>query len=106
MSPSRILGLLEKFDRAAWLRFFGAVAGLSVALLAAIYSTVFRERGDVWAMVTLASLSLIIAGVVTFTTVPYLARRVAGGRLRQSFQYEFTKAGAAFLAMTVLIGVA
>lgn len=106
MSPSRILGLLEKFDRGAWLRFFAAFAGLSVALLAAIYSTVFRERGDVWAMVALATLSLIIAGVVTVTTVPYLARRVVGGRLRQSFQYEFTKAGAVFLGMTVVIGVA
>src|SRR5688572_6276099 len=103
MTPPGIAALLGKFDRSAWLRFFAAVGGLSVALVAAIYSTVFRESGDVWAMAALASLALIIAGAVTLTTVPYLARRVALGGLRHSFQYEFTKAGAAFLGLTLVI---
>jgi uncharacterized protein (DUF58 family) len=103
---SRLATLLGKFDRSAWLRFFVAVGGLSLAMLAAIYSTVFRESGDVWATAALASLALIIAGVVAITTVPYLARRVALRRLTRSFQYEFTKVGGAFLAFIIIIGVA
>src|SRR5262245_30638976 len=103
---SRITALFSKLDRSAWIRFFAAVAGLSLAMLAAIYSTVFRESGDLWATAALASLALIIAGVVAITTVPYLARRVALRRLSRSFQYEFTKVGGAFLGFIIIIGVA
>jgi uncharacterized protein (DUF58 family) len=103
---SRAAAFLSKVDRSAWLRFFAAVGGLSLAMMAAIYSTVFRESGDVWATAALASLALIIAGVVAITTVPYLARRVALRRLTQSFQYQFTTVGGAFLAFIIIIGVA
>jgi uncharacterized protein (DUF58 family) len=103
---SSLRALMGKVDRPAWLRFFGAVAGLSLAMLAALYSTVFRESGDLWATALLASLALIIAGAVAITTVPYLARRVAVRRLTQSFQYEFTKIGGVFLLFTIMIGVA
>jgi uncharacterized protein (DUF58 family) len=106
MSSSRIVALFGKLDRSAWLRFFAAVIGLSLALLAAIYSTVFRESGDVWATAVLASLALIIAGAVAITTVPYLARRVTLRRFTQSFKYEFTTVGAVFLAFIIIIGVA
>jgi len=104
--PSRLRALMGKVDRSAWLRFFGAVAGLSLAMLAALYSTVFRESGDLWATAVLASLALIIAGAVAITTVPYLARRVRVRRLTQSFQYEFTKIGGVFLLFIIVIGVA
>ena len=103
---SSLRALIGKVDRPAWLRFFGAVAGLSLAMLAALYSTVFRESGDLWATALLASLALIIAGAVAITTVPYLARRVAVRRLTQSFQYEFTKIGGVFLLFIIVIGVA
>lgn len=106
MKFPRVAGLLSQLDRGAWLRFFAAVSGLSLALLAAIYSTVFRESGDLWATAALASLALIIAGVVAVTTVPYLARRVALRRFAQSFQYEFTRIGAAFLGLIIIIAVA
>src|SRR5262249_30290546 len=103
---SRLTALLSKVDRSAWLRFFAAVGGLSLAVLAAIYSTGFREDGEVWATPGPASLGLIIAGGGAITTVPYLARRVALRRLTRSFQYEFTKVGGAFLAFIIIIGVA
>lgn len=102
----RIAALLSKLDRGAWLRFLAAVSGLSLALLAAVYSTVFRESGDLWATAALASLALLIAGVVAVTTVPYLARRVALRRFTQSFHYEFTRIGAAFLGFILIIAVA
>jgi uncharacterized protein (DUF58 family) len=98
--------LLKNIDRSAWLRFFGAVAGLSLALFAALYSTVFRESGDVWATAVLASLALIISGVVAVTTLPYLARRVGLRHITQSFHYEFTTTGAVFLLLIIVIGIA
>src|SRR5919109_2055853 len=101
-----LANLLGTIDRSAWLRFFGAVGGLSLALLAAIYSTVLREGGDLWASALLASLALIIAAVVAVTTVPYLARRTAVRKLVQSFHYEFTKVGGVFLLFIVVLSIA
>jgi uncharacterized protein (DUF58 family) len=101
-----LANLLGTIDRSAWLRFFGAVGGLSLALLAAIYSTVLREGGDLWASALLASLALIIAAVVAVTTVPYLARRTAVRKLVQSFHYEFTTVGGVFVLFIVVIGIA
>src|SRR5712675_1848118 len=68
---------ISKLDRAAWLRFFGALFGLAFAFVAAIYSTVFRESGNLIGTAIAASLALLMAALVGITTVPYLAKRVA-----------------------------
>jgi len=64
-----------------WMRFLLALLGLVLAFAAAIFSTVARESGSLWATVILASVALVLAVVVGLTTVPYLARRVAGSVL-------------------------
>ncbi len=97
---------LRSLDREAWIRFFIAVAGLTVAFLAAVYSTVFREQGNVLGVAIAASAALLIAGVVAITTVPYLTRRVALERMRQVFDYDLTREGIVYLVVALVIGVA
>ena len=56
--------------------------------------------------VILASVALLMAAFVGLITVPYLARRVALERLRQTFHYEVTKAGVVYVLVTLVIGIA
>jgi len=97
---------ISKLDHAAWLRFFGALFGLAFAFLAAIYSTVFRESGNLVGTAIAASFALLMAALVGITTVPHLAKRVAFRRVRNAFDYEATREGAAYIGFIILLGVA
>src|SRR5580658_6175037 len=92
--------------REAYIRFFGALAGLSVAFFLATFSNVLREQGSFWGMTIAASVALLLAGTVAITVVPYLAGRVRVARIRQKVEYDITREGAAYLAMVMLIGIA
>ncbi len=94
------------FEREAWLRFLLALGGLSLAFAAAVFSTVCRRNGNMWATAILASSALLLAGVVAVTTVPYLARRVAGARVRNAFDFDVTRQGIAYMVLVLLIGIA
>jgi len=48
----------------------------------------------------------LMAAFVGLVTVPYLARRVAIERLRQTFHYEVTKVGVVYVLVTLVIGIA
>lgn len=98
--------MLSKVDRKAWMRFFMALAGLTVAFAAALYSTVARDAGNLYLTAALASFALVTAGLVGVLTVPYLAQRVAVRRLRERFQYEFGKEFAIYLCAVLVIVVA
>jgi len=98
--------VFANIDRQAWLRFFGALLGLSVAFGAALLSTAARRNGKVMDSVLLASLALLIAGFVGLTTVPYLFRRVTLTGMRQAFQYDVTKEGVGYFVLLLIIGVA
>lgn len=89
-----------------WLRFLLALLGLGLAFAAALFSTVSRDAGHVWATVILASLSLLLAAFVGLVTVPYLARRVALERFRDTFDYEVTRVGVVYVLVTLVIGIA
>jgi len=89
-----------------WMRFLLALLGLILAFAAALFSTVTRESGSLWATVILASIALTLAVVVGLTTVPYLARRVVGGRVRDAFNYDVTGVGIAYVMTVLLIGIA
>src|SRR5690349_1228068 len=80
------LGLPE-----VWVRFLVALLGLGLAFAAALASTLAREDGNVTATAVFATTALLLAGVVGLTTVPYLARRVAAGHVRDAFDYEVTR---------------
>lgn len=89
-----------------WLRFLVAIVGLLLAFGAALFSTVARESGNLWTTVILATVALILATLVGVTTVPYLARRVAAGRVRDAFDYEVTRTGTIYVVVVLLVGVA
>jgi uncharacterized protein (DUF58 family) len=89
-----------------WVRFLVAIVGLVLAFAAALFSTVSRESGSLWATLLLASVALILAVVVGLTTVPYLARRVAAERFRDAFDYEVTRVGIFYFVGIVLIAIA
>src|ERR1700687_5743174 len=88
-----------------WKRFLLALLGLVLAFVAALFSTVARESGSLWTTVILASMALTLAVVVGLTTVPYLARRVASGRVRDAFNYDVTRVGIVYVVTILLIGV-
>jgi uncharacterized protein (DUF58 family) len=89
-----------------WAKFLLALVGLGLAFGAAMFSTATGEAGHLWASVALASLALLTATFVGLVTVPYLARRVALERLRQTFHYEVTRAGVVYVLVTLVIGIA
>jgi uncharacterized protein (DUF58 family) len=89
-----------------WVRFLLAIVGLILAFGAALFSTVSRDAGNLWATIAFAATALVLAVVVGLTTVPYLARRVVGERLKDAFDYEVTRVGIIYVAVVLLIGVA
>jgi uncharacterized protein (DUF58 family) len=89
-----------------WVRFLLAIVGLALAFGAALFSTVSRESGNLWATLVLASAALLLAVLVGLTTVPYLARRVAGAGIRDAFDYDVTKVGIVYVAIVLVIGIA
>src|SRR5689334_25228895 len=89
-----------------WMRFLLAIVGLILAFAAALFSTVARESGNLWATLILASAALLLATIVGLTTVPYLARRVSTIRLRDAFDYDVTRVGIIYVVTILLIGIA
>jgi uncharacterized protein (DUF58 family) len=102
----RVVQWLESAAAEVWVKFLLALVGLALAFASALFSTVSRDAGNVWATVVLASTSLLLATLVGLVTVPYLARRVAVERLRESFDYDVTRAGIIYVLVTLLIGIA
>jgi uncharacterized protein (DUF58 family) len=105
-SGRRAISWLQSASIEVWLKFLLALVGLGVAFGAALFSTAAGEAGNPLASVILASLSLLMAAFVGLVTVPYLARRVALERLRETLHYEVTKAGVVYVLVTVVIGIA
>lgn len=103
---SRAAQWLQSATAEVWVKFLLALIGLGLAFSAALFSTVSRDAGNVWATVILASMSLVLATLVGLVTVPYLARRVAVERLRESFDYDVTRAGIVYVIVTLIIGIA
>ncbi len=104
--PQQLIRSLHLEIPEVWVRFLLAIVGLGLAFGAALFSTISRDAGNFWATLILASIALLLAVIVGLTTVPYLARRVAGSRLRDAFDYEVTRAGIIYVAVVLLIGVA
>jgi uncharacterized protein (DUF58 family) len=97
---------LQSAAAEVWVKFLLALVGLGLAFGAALLSTASGESGNVWASVILASVALLMAAFVGLVTVPYLARRVALERLRQTFHYDVTKVGVVYVLVTLVIGIA
>jgi len=72
---SRLLQMLQSAKAEVWVKFLLALVGLGLAFAAALFSTISRDAGNLWATLILASTSLVMATLVGLITVPYLARR-------------------------------
>ena len=105
-ASSRVVQWLQSASAEVWIKFLLALVGLGLAFAAALFSTVSRDSGNLWATIILASVSLVLATLVGIVTVPYLARRVAVERLRESFDYDVTRAGIIYVLVTLVIGIA
>jgi uncharacterized protein (DUF58 family) len=104
--PGRLALWLQSATAEVWVKFLLALVGLGLAFATALFSTVSRDAGNLWATLILASTSLVLATLVGLVTVPYLARRVAVERLRESFDYDVTRAGILYVLVTLVIGIA
>ena len=102
----RLLRLLHVNIPEVWVRFLLAIVGLILAFAAALFSTVSRESGNLWATLILASAALVLAVIVGLTTVPYLARRVEAARIRDALDYDVTRIGVVYVVVVLLIGIA
>src|SRR5277367_3305689 len=104
--PQRLTRSLHVEIPEVWVRFLLAIVGLGLAFAAALFSTVSREAGNLWATLILASTALLLAVIVGLTTVPYLARRVEAARLRDALDYDVTRVGVVYVLVVLLIGIA
>jgi uncharacterized protein (DUF58 family) len=95
-----------QIDRPGWRRFFLALLGLAVSLFLALYATALHDAGRYELAAAVAVLSLLLAGLVGAKAVPYLARRTALERWILKIEYEFTREGAVYLGIIVIITVA
>jgi uncharacterized protein (DUF58 family) len=102
----RFLAWLKLGIPEVWVRFLLAIAGLALAFGAAMFSTVSREAGNLWATLIFASLALLLATIVGLRTVPYLARRVSASRIRDAIDYDVTRVGIVYVVAVVVIGIA
>lgn len=102
----RLEAVFGGIEREAWVRFFGALLGLTLAFAAALFSTLYAQSGNIIATGVLASFALLIAGWVGLTTVPYLAKRVAVTNVRDVLDYDVTREGLVYMGLVLLIGIA
>ncbi len=98
--------MADLLEKQAWIRFFVALGGLALAFAAAVFSSVTNRAGNAWATAILASLALLLAGLVGVTTVPYLARRVVLSKVREVLDYDLTREGVVYLVLALVIGIA
>lgn len=104
-SIQRITRTLHVDIPEVWVRFLLAIVGLALAFAAALFSTVSRESGNLWATLILASAALLLAVIVGLTTVPYLARRVSAAHLRDAFDYDVTRVGIFYVIAVLLVAI-
>ncbi len=97
---------LAHVDRGGWRRFFLALFGLGLSLLMALYATALREGGNYMLGAAIAFFSLLLAGFVALKIVPRLVRRTALERWMIRIEYEFTREGAVYIVIILVIGVA
>lgn len=104
--PTRAAQWLQSAKAELWVKFFLSLIGLGLAFASALFSTISRDAGNLWATVILASTSLVLATLVGLITVPYLVRRVAVERFKESFDYQVTRAGIVYVLVTLMIAIA
>ncbi|HUZ46852.1 MAG TPA: DUF58 domain-containing protein [Terriglobia bacterium] len=96
----------RRADRAVWRRFLLALLALALSLFLALYATSIRQSGRYLLGAAIATIALVMAGLVAASVVPYLARRTTLSRWMTRVEFKFTREGAVYLALTAVITVA
>jgi uncharacterized protein (DUF58 family) len=95
----------EKSHLRAWGYFLIALMTLAVALGAALASRVAALDNQLITAIILALVALTLAGLISFTVVPYLARRVRIEWGRDRLSFKITREGLIYFGATVMIGL-
>jgi uncharacterized protein (DUF58 family) len=95
-----------RIDGPGW-RIFGlAILELGLALLLALYSGIAAENNETWLAGAAALGALALAGWVTATLVPALARRTALRWVAYRMDYRFTRAGIVYVGGIFVVALA
>jgi hypothetical protein len=100
-----ISGSARKINLRAWVYFFVALLTLAIAMLAALASQVASANNQIITGAILALIALGLAGAISVTVVPYLARRVGSEWVRYKVSYRITREGWIYFGVTVLVGL-
>jgi uncharacterized protein (DUF58 family) len=105
-TASRVANLWAKADRPGVRAFFLSLAALAVALVLALYSGAAAELGRLRLAAISALTSLLVAGWVSVTLVPVLARRTPLRWLGYKMEYKITREGWLYILGIILISLA
>jgi uncharacterized protein (DUF58 family) len=105
-STSRVATLWAKADRPGVRAFFLSLAALTVALVLALYSGAAAELGRLRLAAISAFTALLVAGWVSVTLVPVLARRTPLRWLGYKMEYKVTREGWLYILGIILISLA
>lgn len=103
---STVAQLWAKADRPGVRAFLLSMAALAVALLLALYSGAAAELGRVRLASISALAALVVAGWVSITLVPVLARRTPLRWLGYKMEYKVTREGWFYMGGIILISLA
>jgi uncharacterized protein (DUF58 family) len=103
---SALAQFVAKTDRPGVRAFFLSMAALSGALLLALYSSAAAELGQLVLASTSALAALAIAGWVTVTLVPALARRTPLRWIGFKTEYKVSREGWIYFAGLLLVALA
>ena len=105
-TASRVATLWAKADRPGVRAFFLSLAALGVALVLALYSGAAAELGRLRLAAISAFTALLVAGWVSVTLVPVLARRTPLRWLGYKMEYKITREGWLYILGIILISLA
>lgn len=89
----------------AWGYFLVSLLTLAISLLAALASQVASANDFVVTSVVLAVIALLLAGAISVTVVPFLARRARSEWFRTKINYKVTREGWIYFSVTILVGL-
>jgi uncharacterized protein (DUF58 family) len=103
---STVANLWAKADRPGVRAFFLSISALAVALVLALYSGAAAELGRLRLASISALVALLVAGWVSVTLVPVLARRTPLRWLGYKMEYKVTREGWFYMVGIILISLA
>jgi uncharacterized protein (DUF58 family) len=106
MTNSLFTQLWTKADTPGVRAFFLSILALGVALLLAVYSGAAAELGNIAVAASSALFALAIAGWVTVTMVPTLAKRTPLRWIGYRMEYKISRAGWIYIGATLLVALA